>query len=376
MMTLCPERRVLRHISACVSAAIAGAIGLTAPTIAMAASVSPAAGPATVKPAALSAKAGYIWADGGSASGYYSYNSADAGSYSVSPIATGEYSVTFDGLGSIATHTIVQVTPVDSSASCVVGGWSAVSTSLTATIFCYDPGNGSAVDADFEVLVTHPVAKPRGTFDYAYVYEPTGTLTSTDEYNSAGRKTSVRHLSKGNYQVTFGGPKSSGTSGTVKVTPYGSSAGVCDPVSWHGSAHGEIVDIRCSGPGNIAENRDFLVTYAATDNLMALNSGTDANLLAAGSRTVYQPAVQYDSHHRARATVAHVYTGGYEVLPAGSAGDMVYGGDVQVSAVSKTGVNCVSSGWDEQLTPELFVSCYNGHGSLVNSPFTLQWVVP
>jgi hypothetical protein len=375
-MTLCPERRVRRHITPWVSAAIAGAIGLTAPAIAMAASVSPAAGPATAKPAALSAKAGYIWSNGGSASAYYSYNSVEAGSYSVSPVSTGEYSVTFGGLGGIATHTILQVTPFSSSASCVVNSWTAVSTSLTATIFCYDPGTGSAVDADFEVLVTHPIAKPRGTFDYAYVYEPTGTLTSTYEYNSAGKKISVRHPSKGNYQITFGGPKSSGTSGTVKVTPYGSSAGVCDPVSWHGSVHGEIVDIRCSGTGNNPENRDFLVTYAAADNLMALNSGTDANLLAAGSHTIYRPAVQYDSHHGARATVAHLYTGGYEVLAAGSAGNTFYGGDVQVSAVSKAGVNCVSSGWDEQFTPELFVSCYNSHGNLVNSPFTLQWVVP
>jgi hypothetical protein len=114
-----------------------------------------------------------------------------------------------------------------------------------------------------------------------------------------------------------------------------------------------------------------------TSNLMGENGQTDANAFANGRGGVYQPSVQYDSHHGAHITVVHYSTGSYEVLTPGSEGDAAHwGGDVQVSAVGTSGVHCIVNGWDQELTPAIDVECFDSHGSLANSSFAVEWVVP
>ena len=98
--------------------------------------------------------------------------------------------------------------------------------------------------------------------------------------------------------------------------------------------------------------------------------------LADGTTASYQPPVQYDSAPGAAVTVIHRYSGGYQLRLTGSEGDNTWGGDVQIDAVGAAGRHCVIPGWAQKATPVVHVFCYNNHGALTDSPFTVQWVVP
>jgi hypothetical protein len=343
-----------------------------------------AAGPAPVTPAipaAATAVGGYVWSDSGVPDGYYAYNSVDhsAGAVTISKVSPGLYDVDFAHLSSIAGSAMVQVTAFSSADNCTAGSWGPAGSNLEITVACFGSTTGLPNDADFNLIATRPTHTPHGTFDYAWVNKLTasGTLTSSYQYNSAHKKNSVRHLGTGKYQVTFGGPRSAGTHGIVKVTAYGVAPGDCQLAGWKGSAKGEVVDVDCFTSGHAGQNREFDVTYAASNSLLGINGQVDANALANGRGAVYQPAVQYDSKRGARVTVAHYATGSYEVLAAGSAGNTgLWGGDVQVNSIGSDGKHCVVAGWSQQYTPAIDVSCFDRHGHQVNAPFAIEWIVP
>ena len=328
-------------------------------------------------PATGSAAAGYLWSSstsGGPVDSFYAFNTA-GGPGSVSQNATGQYTVTFPRLGSIATRAIVQVTPYSAAATCTISSWGSQSTNLVANVDCYALSGHAPADAEFDVIVTHPLSAPHGTFDYAFVYKNSGQLTSTYQYDSAHRNITVANPQTGQYVVTFGGPRSSGLQGTVKVSPYGSTAGDCQPVGWHGSASGEVVNVDCRNSAGAFANRQFTVTYAAASNLMGLNGKTTANALEGSGAALIQPSVQYDSTRGARVTIIHTDPGRYEVALVGSQGNRSNGGDVQVSAVGVTGRHCISDGWSAGLTPIADVECYDSSGHLADAHFAVDWVV-
>jgi hypothetical protein len=352
---------------------------------AIVASTAPAAlaAPAT-RPATATAVAGYIWSDDGAATpdSYYAYNSTGGSVTQTSP-ASGEYEIDFGGLGSIASTSVVQVTTYDDEFNCDVAGWgpsSGAGTDLLASVSCYTLAGTLATTGDivFDLVVTHAVSPPHGVFDYSFVNKDnsSGNLVAY-QYNSSRKKNSVKHLSKGHYQVTLAGPSSKGTTGIVKVSAYGNEPGSCELEGWTGSAKGELVNVDCYTLHHVAQNREFIVTYATANSLLGINGQTVANAFANGSSALYQPKVQYDSHKSARVSVVHYSTGEYGVLPVGSDGDFDHwGGDVQISAVDSKGRLCVSDGWDQELTPSITVDCYDAKGDLVDSPFTVEWVVP
>ena len=255
------------------------AMTLAAMTLAAPAGASPqraAASTHSARPATGSAAAAYLWTtstSGGPVDAFYAFNSA-GGPGSVTRTATGQYTVTFPRLGSIATRSVVQVTPYGAAVTCTIASWGSQSVNLIATVSCYSLSGHAPADAEFDVLVSHPLATPHGSYDYAYVYKNSGQLTSTYQYDSAHRTISVAHPHPGQYVVTFGGPRSTGVQGTVKVSPYGHTAGDCQPVGWHGSASGEVVDVDCRNAAGAFANRRFTVTYAAATNLLGLNGKT------------------------------------------------------------------------------------------------------
>jgi hypothetical protein len=369
--------RRTRRLAGTLSAAALASATLATSGSALASPAS-RAGDRPAVPAAHSAVAAYAWWDGLSLDSYYDYNST-GGTISVTTGSTGQYTVDFGGMGSISTHAIVQVSSYEGATVCAVSGWSADGSALQAFVDCYDQVTGAAHVGKFNLMVTHVSAAPHGTFDFSYVWRDasSGKLTGNYQYNSAHKANSVKHLGIGRYAVTFPGPRSSGTSGSVKVTPFGAGAGDCELAGWHGSAIGEVISVNCFTVAHAPQNREFMVTYAATNNLMGQNGFTDASAYATKTAALYQPAIQYGSAHGARVSVVHYSTGSYEVLPVGSGGDFAdWGGDVQVNAVGTNGAHCVSNGWASELTPSVDVSCYGRHGSLANSPFTVEWVVP
>lgn len=327
-------------------------------------------------PAAPAAVAGYISVYQGAEVPYYDYDSA-AGQVAMKQLGTGQYRISFGGMGGLATSAIAQASTFGSPAICVVGDLAASAGRLQAVVSCFGATSGQHVNSGFDVIITRATRSAHGRFDYAFDGKPafSGTLTSR-EFNSAGKKNTVRHLGTGRYRVTFGGQAAAGTSGTVKVTAYGTSAGFCDPVSWTGSAAGEVVTVDCFGARYAPQNKKFMVSYAASGSLLGLGGQTVANVLADGSTASYQPPVQYDSAAGAAVTVTRRYAGGYQLMLTGSEGDNTWGGDVEVDAVGSAGLHCEIPGWTEQATPVVNIFCYNSHGVLTDSPFTVQWVVP
>jgi hypothetical protein len=348
------------------------AMTLTAP--ASASQAAPGAGILSLaaRPDAASAMAGYVWS--GSPVSVYTYNST-GGSVSVTTPIIGQYQATFGNLGSIADDVVPQVTTYATTATCAVGGWEAAAGDLQVDVDCFGL-NGSPVAADFDLIVTHPTSTPHGVFDFAYAADGTrsGTLCC-DQYNSAGKQNSVKFLGTGRYQLTLGGPKTSGTHGTVKVSPDGAVPGDCELVGWRGSKQGEVVDVDCFSDAGARQDRSFMVSYASSNNLMGLNGKTEASALASGAAAVYQPSVQYDSTRGARVTVVRYSTGTYEVLFAGSEGTSANGGDIQVNAVGSSDRHCIVDYWAQQFTPAAYIHCFGNNGNPANSPFAVDWVV-
>ena len=153
----------------------------------------------------------------------YGYNST-GGTVTVTTTSTGFYQATFGGLGSVVGSAIVQVSDYGDSATCAVGGWVAAAGNLVASVYCFGISSGLPVDTYFDLIVTRPTAVPHGTFDYSYVYKNSGALSGY-QYNSSRKKNSVTNPHPGRYQLTLGGPKSTGTHGTVSGT--GSNPGTC-----------------------------------------------------------------------------------------------------------------------------------------------------
>jgi hypothetical protein len=329
------------------------------------------------RPAANSATAGYVLS--GDGTGYYTYDSADGGhgAVTVTPIGTGVFKVDFAKLGTIAGAAAAQVTAFNAADSCVLGITRQVSSDLEVIVQCVRVATGNAdLDAEFDLVVTRPAHPGHGTFDYSVVTKLSGTMTQ-HQYNSSGQPNTVRHLGPGEFQVTLGGPRTAGRPGIVKVSALQPSDGSCQLAGWQGFASGVLVNVDCYKLPHTLADQHFVVTYTTAGSLMGISDQVVANAFANSTAAAYQPTAQDDSTRGAKVTIVHYQTGSYEVLPAGSAGNVTkFGGDVQVSAVGDQGEFCIVNGWSQQLTPSISVACYDKNGNLANAPFTVAWVVP
>lgn len=330
------------------------------------------------RPTVNSAIAGYVLS--GDTTGRYSYDSADSdpSAVAVTSIGTGVFKVDFARLSTIAGAAAAQVTAFNAADNCVTDITRTIGNGdLEVIVQCVRVATGNAdPDGEFDLVVTRPVHPVHGTFDYSVVTRLSGTMTQ-HQYNSAGQPNTVKHLGPGEFQVTLGGPKTSGRRGIVKVSALQPSDGNCELAGWQGSAKGVVVNVDCYKFAHTPADQHFVVTYATANSLMAINNQVVANAFADSTAAVYQPAIQYDSTRGAKVTIVHYETGSYEVLPAGSAGDTAkFGGDVQVSAVGTKGQFCITNGWSQQLTPSISVACYDKNGVLTDAPFTVAWVVP
>jgi len=239
--------------------------------------------------------------------------------------------------------------------------------------------SGAATAEPFDVLGTKPKMAPSGVLDYDFV-EPLahGHLTGVEQYNSSRKVNSVRRPRTGEYVVTMPGPPVGGPkTGTVKVTPFGNASGTCQVARWIGQRTGQQITVECFALGGAPQNRDFAMVYARSNNLMGQNGKIDANALVVAGGTVYQPTVQYDSRPHARVTIAHLGTGVYQFIPAGSGptGHFSGGdGDLQVTPLGSSYRTCGFT-IEPTHTPFVLIGCDNALGHAVNAAFIVQWVV-
>src|SRR5579859_7315257 len=194
------------------------------------------AGLAKTSASASSARAGFAYvASIGLPLAGAVYNST-GGAVTSTHLRTGQYEVTFDKLSFVGGD--VQVSSLQ-GIPCVVVSWGPQNTALAVFVNCYNQF-GDLVDAGFEALVTQVRSKPNGVLDYDWVYQSSGRLTGSFEYNSSHKVNSVRHPATGEYVVTMPGPGRKGASqGTVSVTAYGGGGGSCQVARWLTTGSGE-----------------------------------------------------------------------------------------------------------------------------------------
>jgi hypothetical protein len=331
---------------------------------------------------APSALAGFLWSGDTS---YYGYDSS-GGLIVVtgSDPSAGYTQVSFAGLAGIGdTAGDVQVTPYDNPDTCAVSGWGPVSTSELIDVACYKPnGTLDTSGYEFELTITKPTGKPSGVYDYAWISQDSKSASlggAFGEYNSSHKANRVVHLGTGRYEVVFPGPKSSGTHGTVDVTPYlrlSTTGANCVTTGWKGTRTGEDVYVDCYAPSGARQNDEFDVVYASANNVIGVNGAVDANVTFSGRGGVTTPVPSYYSNRRAYAVAVQTPVGFYSVLLPGSGGKYAdFGGNAETEAVSSKDVHCSIEQWNNQLSPNVNVECYGRTGHLLSSPFALQWVV-
>jgi hypothetical protein len=331
---------------------------------------------------APSALAGFLWSGDPS---YYGYDSSGGAVTETSSDPSAGYTqVSFAGLAGIGdTAGDVQVTPYESPDTCAVSGWGPVSTSELIDVACYKPnGTLDTSDYEFELTITKPTAKVSGVYDYAWISQDSKSESlggAFGEYNSSHKANRVVHLGTGRYEVIFPGPKSSGTHGTVDVTPYlhlSTTGANCLTTGWKGTRTGEDVDVDCYAPSGARQNDEFDVVYASTNNVMGLNRAVDANVKFSGRAGITTPATSYYSNRHYSAVAVESPTGFYSVLLSGAGGNYKnFGGNAEAEAVSSKDVHCSIYEWNNQPSPNVNLQCYGRTGHLLSSPFMLQWVV-
>lgn len=324
----------------------------------------------TIPAKSPSARAGFVLWDTSGINPSTTYNTA-GGVVSVTPTSTGLYAVEFGQLH--ITGGDVQISAL--SGTCTIIQWFFTTPNLFVDVACYNAA-GVLTNEPYFVTVTQPNRAPSGVLDYAWTYRSSGPLQGIYQYNSSGRKNSIKHTGVGQYLVTMPGPPVRGANtGTVKVSAYGLGAGNCQLAGWRGTRAGQQISVDCFSAAGTRQNREFTVVYARGNNVIGENGKVDANAFANGSADLYQPRTQFDSNRHARVTVIHLDRGLYEVVFVGSHPTAGPGGigAMLISAAGPAYRECAYI-----LTPThttfALVECASVHGA-VNAPFIVQWVI-
>lgn len=353
-------------------------LGLTVPANAAAGHHAAAAGrsAAAVSKAVPSALAGFTESNGSSNENYDSAG----GHVTFTRNSTGDYTVTFGKLGGI-TSGHAEITSNNDNDTCTVKSWAPSGTDLNVNVLCYDLG-GILDDSNFSLMVTQPRHTARGliAFDRIQNGAKSQPLTGKYQYNSAGRRNSVRHLSTGRYQVTMPGAGKNTGKGTVKVSAFGAGGGDCQLSGWSGVKGAIVSQVDCYSPSGARQNRKFDIEFVRNNNLLGINSLVTANAFATRpAASLYQPSIQYDSRPHARVSVSTLFTGEYLVLFVGSNGNPGKhnggGGNVQVSAVSSKYVHCEPGEWQDGTTPFTALLCLDNKGNPAGPKFDVQWAI-
>lgn len=325
---------------------------------------------------------GFVWSSSlvptGPVSSYYAFDTT-GGVVTVNTVAgppRGTYLAQFPGLGAMTRPTL-DVTPYQTQETCGVaaagaakgGGWS-------VEVRCYSL-SGTPQDGLFDLMLGQPSARPNGVLGFGIVDTASRSGRLTSAYSSSHQVSRFKRVGAGHYLVTMPGPATKGVTGTVKVTLFGSSGGDCEIGGWHGTATGQLVDVRCFAPSGAPRNSMFSVTYVRRNNLFGLNGATDAYAYASLPQAGrYQPATQFGSHRHAAVTIVRYGVGQYQVRLHGSGGPFgTNGGDVQISTVGSTDNHCRVLSWSGGANPVAYVSCVSNAGVQADSRFTIQWIV-
>jgi hypothetical protein len=286
---------------------------------------------------------------------------------------TGDYRVTFPGLASSTNGGIVQVTQQGSAidAACQSDGWGTSNADIVASVVCFNGGGspyaGTPIDAYFDVAYTVGAGTP--PLGYAWDNLPTasGNVASFWSFDGKGGTISSTHNATGDYEVTI--PHLAGSSGTVKITPYGSTMALCSVIAW--SFHN--VHVTCTDAVGNPMNTAFNVTFANRLPLTGAIGHKNGYLWNYVTNADYTASGPYVSDSAGgTVTVSYLGTGMYQVEFNGIAQNH---GNVQVTAYGSGATMCTSGGAAAGAALEkVDVYCFAASGPFLNdSKFTVEW---
>jgi len=335
--------------------------------------------------------AGYVWNDRSAApvgvpytpSLTYQHNSS-GGTNTITRNGTGNYAVTFPGLGGGGSvGGIVQVTAYGSGPeSCKVSNWHPTPSDIAVTVLCFD-ASGVQTDTLYDVSFS---TYPTEVVNHGYVwandpFSPSYVPNTFYQFNSTCNTNTISRAGVGKYTVKFPGlaalPGDPQPGGTVKVTAYGTGSEICKVESWTAVGPDESVEIRCFTALGAAADTQYSVTYTRGNNLFGQAAGKRGYLRAdQPSAPPYTPIFSDQfSSAGATSTVTHGATpGNYTVKLPGLA---VPGGHVEVSGAGLGSGRCKVISWFPSGADEFVgVQCYTQTTAMTDSQFTLSFYQP
>jgi hypothetical protein len=306
----------------------------------------------------------------------YRFNSSGQG-VSITRSSRGKYEVVFYGLGPEADQGTVDVTAEGESnpAVCSVAGWAPNGSNLEVSVDCYAV-TGAALSTPFMASFTSG-GSTTGTVDYVLANNANARSYTPDltfQFNSSGGTNRITRPAKGEYVVALPGPDTA--DGTVKVTAFGSGADSCQVVEWLNAHTGQDVYVDCFTTAGALVDHEFTMTFAASDSLLG-GGGANGYVWANNpTSSSYAPALAYQYDWVGTTDTAMSFgTGEYtNSFPSASEGDH---GDEQATAYGSTDTHCIVDGpaGGSGGTQGADVFCFDTSGNLVNSLYTMQWMV-
>ena len=296
----------------------------------------------------------------------------------VTQLGTGQYRVTFPGIGT-STGGHVQVTAYGlGSERCKVRSWGNSGGDVHANVNCFTPA-GAAVDTQFSIAYLRKSGT--GSTQEAYVWADAPTTASytpnaTYQFNSSGVQNTITREGTGLYTVTLPGQTAVG--GTVEVTAYGADSDHCKVESWGQSGDDTVVNVRCFDAASTRSDSRFTLNFV---NGTQPNGALSYSYAWASSATSasYTPSLSYQEGFIAGdvgdvatdITAGRTSTGRYFVdLPGMSS----TGSNVQITAHGSGSSYCKVSGWQgDEANTRASVACFNATGTLADTRFVIVY---
>jgi hypothetical protein len=313
---------------------------------------------------------GYVWAYSPTsasytASGFYAFNRS-GGAIQITRQGVGQYTVRFSGLSALlGAKSTVKVTGYNSNND-YCKPISARLVSDVVGIRCFNANTGAAVDAYYTVLVMRNYVE----LAFAHAQLPTSTNYAPQanaSWNPAGPIRIFRN-GTGSYTVRFSGLGSrlASNGGHAQVVHVGTGAGHCKIGSWGGSPDLDVSVVCFSRSGALVDTK-FNLLFLLPNSHLGYTWASDPAALS------YFPNSYYSSNSGGgQIQITRSGTGQYHVTWNGLSGDLLDGGDVQVSAYGgfNPTAQCKVEFWGSQ---DAYVRCFSPNGTLVDSQFDVLY---
>jgi hypothetical protein len=295
--------------------------------------------------------------------------------------STGNYTVTFPGLGGISSAAAsgghIQISAEGTSnVRCRSMGWGG-SPNLSASVQCNAP-DGSLADSAFTVLfyryaMPAPSTSPAGAA-YSWV-TASGVVSLQYDYNASGVHNTVSKTGTGQYTVTI--PNASSSNASMMVTSYGGTAGTTCSISGWGTG---IANVACHDRLGALTDSAFNFSYATTGPTMS-QQGAHAWFDGAAASPWYSAALGKVSWCSPASVSGSGNLSLASLVVSGELGSWDGSPFLRASLVSKYGgagyckVESLSSVEGASSTATTTVRCYSPAGAVIPTPvFTFTHV--